>query len=84
MICKRFFFQSYGVLFANKNPYSTFADTDFGMSLEGELMGALPESDLPVSDERGVSEFHAYAAWVVMTCAAGVLIILLAAAIFGG
>ncbi len=47
-------------------------------------MGALPESDLSVSNERDVSEFHIHAAWVVMTCAAGVLIILLAAAIFGG
>ena len=54
------------------------------MSLEGELMGSLPESDLSVSDERGVSKFHIHAAWVVVTCAAGVLIILLAAAIFGG
>jgi hypothetical protein len=46
-------------------------------------MGTLPKSDLCVPEDLGIDEIQVRAAWVVMICAAGVLIIL-AATFFSG
>ena len=67
----------------NKISNLIFITSDPGLSWRESLMGTLPKSDLTVPEEQGIDEIQARAAWVVMICAAGVLIIL-AATFFSG